>query len=143
MNRTLIFVALLGCTGSNTAKDTSPTEVTSGSRTVMPQTMKPGGTQPSVNWVKGPALTTSESELVTWFEAQQRDGKPRMTRVPIVLARGKTGFDTRGVKIGSATVYVSDAALGIGIASRARSCTSDTCAFIAEGFWRGKEDGSY
>ena len=104
---------------------------------------KPGAPKPSVNWTKGPALSSSASDLVTWFEAQKRNGEPRMTRVPIVMKKGDTGWSMRGVKIGAVEVYVTDAALGMGIAMRANKCTDATCPFLVEGFWRGKDDGSY
>ena len=106
--------------------------------------MKPGAPKPSVNWVKGPALTSSSSDLVAWFEAQKRNGEPRMTRVPITLKKGDAGWSTRGVKIGPVEVYVTDAALGMGISMRANKCSGETCPFIVEGFWRGKQDdGAY
>ena len=80
MNRWLVAALLVGCSGGDKAKVAEPQP---GSDT-MAQQMKPGAPKPSVNWVKGPAISSSADELVAWFEAQQRDGAPRMTRVPIV-----------------------------------------------------------
>lgn len=109
---------------------------------------KPGNLKPTGGgrFVKGAPLSPAKS-LIAWFEAQKRNGEPRLTRVPIVLKRGDVGFSPRGVRIGGAPdaleVYVSDAALGVGITDRARTCTAETCPFIVEGYWRGDEDGVY
>ena len=48
-------------------------------------------------------------------------------------------------RIGSLEVYANDAALGMGLADRARSkCKgADQCAFWVEGYWRGKAEDSY
>jgi hypothetical protein len=112
------------------------------------QIKKPGMPKPTVNWVKGPVLTTSAGELVAWFDAQTRNGEPRMTRVPIVMKREKLGntvggFTNEGVKIGSIEANVNDGALGISIKMRSRSCAGETCPFIVEGFWRGKDERGY
>ena len=145
----LALLLVAACTGgaSSTKPTTNEPVVTDGSANTgsasVTQMKKPGMPKPTVSWVKGPAVTASADELVAWFEAQKREGQPRMTRVPIVMKRGDTGFSSRGVKIGNVEVYVSDAALGIGMAMRARSCTGETCPFIVQGFWHGKEDGSY
>jgi hypothetical protein len=147
MNRTWFVVALLAacicaCTGGKATKDPSLTGGSSTAGSDSMPTMKPGAPKPSVNWVKGPAVTSPD--LVAWFEDQKRNGEPRMTRVPIVLSRGDAGFSTRGVKIGAIEVHVTDSALGQGIAMRAMKCKDATCPFIVEGFWRGKEaDGGY
>jgi len=144
MNRTWFLVVLLvACTGGKAAKDPSPTGGSATGSGSMPTTMKPGAPKPSVNWVKGPALTSSANDLVAWFEAQKRNDEPRMTRVPIVLKRGDAGWSVRGVKIGAVEVFVSDTALGMGIAMRANKCSGETCPFLVEGFWRGKDEGSY
>jgi len=147
MNRTSFLVALLvACTGGRAAKDPSVTgggsaaESGSGS---MAQQMKPGAPRPSVSWTKGPAVTSPPNDLVAWFAAQQRNGEPRMTRVPIVLSQGDAGWSNRGVKIGALEVYISDAALGQSIAMRAMKCQDATCAFIVEGFWRGQQETGY
>ncbi len=102
-----------------------------------------GAPTPQVAWERGPALTSSANELVAWFEAHAHSGEPRMTRVPIVLSKGVTGWSTNGVKIGATRVHIHDAALGIGIATRARACTEATCGFLVEGWWRGAVDGTY
>ena len=83
------------------------------------------------------------ADLIAWFEAQQRNGEPRMTRVAIVMKKGDAGWSTNGVKLGALEVFVSDAALGQGMAMRAMKCKDATCPFIVEGFWRGKEDDRY
>lgn len=143
MNR-MWFVALLlvACTGGKAA----PTPTTVGSAPgddSMPTMMKPGAPKPSVNWVKGPALSASAAELIAWFDAQKRGDEPRMTRVAIVMKKGDAGWSTNGVKLGSLEVFISDAALGQGMAMRAMKCKDATCPFIVEGFWRGQEDGRY
>ena len=106
----------------------------------MSGSMKPGQKTGGGPFVKGAALTPKQ-DLVAWFESQKRNGEPRLTRVPIVLKKGAVGFQLRGAKIGTAPdaleVFVSDAALGVGLADRARSCTEATCNFIVEGYWRG------
>lgn len=113
----------------------------------MTQTMKPGAPKSTASWVTGPALSSPAKDVIAWFEAQKRNGEPRMTRIPIVLKRGQVGFDNHGVKIGTGSdpvvVFVSDAALGMGIAMRANKCTEATCPFIVEGFWRGKDGDEY
>lgn len=164
MNRTSLLVALLvACTGGKAAKDPSVTSgssatggssaaggpsITGGSSAdtgsaAMAQQMKPGAPKPSVNWTKGPAVTSPANDLLAWFAAQQRNGAPRMTRVPIVLSQGDAGWSNRGVKIGALEVYISDAALGQSIAMRAMKCQDPTCAFIVEGFWRGQQETGY
>jgi len=148
MQRSWLVVALVACTGGTAAKDRSPASGGSatGSGSVS-QTMKPGVRAPTVSWIAGPALTSPAKDVIAWFEAQKRNGEPRLTRVPIVLSRGQVGFDGRGVRIGTGPdpveVYISDAALGIGIRDRARACPDPTCPFIVEGFWRGQGEGGY
>jgi len=105
--------------------------------------MKLGASTPNAAWERGPALTSSANALVTWFEAQTQNGKPRMTRVPMGLNKGVAGWSTNGANIGATRVHVNDAALGIGIAMRANACTDATCAFLVEGWWRGAVDGTY
>ena len=144
MNRTWFLVALLvSCTSGKAAKDPSPTTAGSAAGSDAMPTMKPGAPKPSVNWVKGPALTSSSADLVAWFESQKRNDEPRMTRVPVVLKKGDSGWSTRGVKIGPVEVYITDAALGQSMAMRAMKCKDATCAFIVEGFWRGKQESGY
>lgn len=97
---------------------------------------------------RGPQVTPVE-QLIAWLDAQQRDGKPRLVRLPVVLARRGPGFSTVGARIGGAsdalTVFVDDAKLGIGLADRARTACKDTptCALWLEGYWRGQLDGDY
>jgi hypothetical protein len=105
--------------------------------------MKPGAPKPSASWTQGPAVTSSEGDLVAWFEAQKRGGEPRMTRVPIVMKKGDAGWSTNGVALGPLSVRIVDTALGMGMAMRAQKCSDATCPFVVEGFWRGKVDGSY
>jgi hypothetical protein len=147
MNRTLFVALLVACTGGGASTKNAGSGGPSGSSTTgsdaVSQTKKPGATKPSVNWVKGPAVTAAASELVAWFEAQKRNGEPRMTRVPIVLKRGDAGWSSQGVKIGGLEVFVTDTALGMGIAMRANKCSGETCPFVVEGFWRGKADRGY
>lgn len=102
------------------------------------------GSQPTFE--KGVALSPAD-KLVAWMEAQQRDGKPRLLRLPIVLPQGTIGFDIAKARIGTAAdaveVYANDGALGIGLADRgAKACgEAATCAFRVEGYWRGKQLG--
>ncbi len=102
----------------------------------------------SATFVKGESLTPSAS-LMTWLESQQRDGKPRLIRLPIVLPKGPRGFDTSKAKLGGSTdaieVYANDTSLGIGLADRARQACKEsgatTCAFRVEGYWKGQQLG--
>jgi len=138
--RVWMFACLVACTGGKTTKDTAPT----GSGSEMAQKMP--GHESKPNWVQGVPLTPA-ADLIAWFESQKRNGEPRMTRIPVVMKKGQVGFTNIGAKIGTAAdavvVNLSDAALGIGIKDRARKCSGDTCPFIVEGFWRGKEGDSY
>ena len=95
-------------------------------------------------FVRGTSVTPTD-QLIAWFDQQKRNGEPRLTRVPLVLKKGQVGFSTRGARIGSLEVYANDAALGMGLADRARSkCKgADQCAFWVEGYWRGKAEDSY
>jgi hypothetical protein len=141
----LIVVVLAACAGDKTSSKVPTAGSAGGSGSAM-STLKPGSTKPSGTFVQGAPLTPAKG-LVAWFEEQKRDGQPRLTRVPIVLKRGDVGFSARGARIGGSAdaleVFVSDAALGVGIAERARKCTGDTCPFLVEGYWRGDEDGAY
>jgi len=99
-------------------------------------------------FVPGAAVTPAAA-LIAWLDAQQRDGQPRLIRLPIVLARGSVGWSTRGAKIGGAAdaveIFVNDAALGIGLADKAHMlCKADaSCAVWLVGYWRGKQDDAY
>lgn len=99
-------------------------------------------------FVRGPSVTPGD-QLVAWLEQQTFDGEPRLVRLPLVLVKDDFEFSTRGAKIGggadAVVVHANDAALGIGLADRARNqCKgADTCAMWIEGYWRGTQDGSY
>jgi hypothetical protein len=108
----------------------------------MNKTTKQGGSTASFD--KGPSLTPAD-KLVAWLDSQKLDGKPRLLRLPIVLSRGQVGFDISKAKIGNGpdavVIYANDSALGVGLGDRADDkCEgADTCAFRAEGYWRGKQ----
>jgi hypothetical protein len=145
----LVVGMLAACTGapSPTQPPTTTGEPTGGSGSAVTM-MKPGKMKPTggATFVKGAALTPAK-DLIAWFDAQERNGEPRLTRVPVVLKREGVAFSRRGARIGTGPdaleVFVSDAALGIGITDRARKCTEPTCPFLVEGYWRGTQDGVY
>ena len=60
-----------------------------------------------------------------------------MTRVPMVLTKGLTGWSTNAATIGRTRVHLNDAALGVGIAIPANACTEAICAFLVQGGRRG------
>jgi len=98
-------------------------------------------------FVKGPSLTPT-AKLVEWMDGQKLDGKPRLLRLPIVLPMGQIGYDISKARIGGAAdaleVYANDSALGVGLADRAAPCEAQnapSCAFLVEGYWRGKQLG--
>jgi hypothetical protein len=99
-------------------------------------------------FVRGPSVTPGD-KLIAWLDAQTVGGEPRLVRLPVVLSKGPSGFSTRGARIGAAAgaleIHCNDAALGIGLADRARQhCKqAPTCAMWLEGYWRGKQDGDY
>jgi hypothetical protein len=99
----------------------------------------PGG---SATFERGPSLTPKE-KLVDWMDSQKRGNEPRLLRVPIVLPHGDMGYDISKAKIGDLEVYANDSQLGVGLADRAQQKCADgpTCAFLAEGYWRGKQMG--
>jgi hypothetical protein len=143
MSRWGLVVLLVACTGTSATKHTA-----AGSGAEVTQTKKPGASKPTVNWVKGPALSAPAAELIAWFAAQQRNGEPRMTRVALVLHREKMGstvggFTNLGATIGPIAVNASDGALGISLKMRAQGCSGETCAFIVQGFWRGQNERGY
>ena len=135
--RYVVIAGLLIACGKSPTVD-KPTENGSGS---MNKTANRG---PAATFEKGASLSPAD-KLVTWLESQKLDGKPRLLRLPIVIARGQLGFDTSKVKIGTGAdaldIYVNDAALGEGLADRAETKCGDapTCAFRVEGYWRGKQ----
>lgn len=92
-------------------------------------------------WERGPALSTPAEALVAWFVAQHVGGEPRLTRAPVVLARGPMGWSLAGAALGPLRVRLDDAALGIGIATRAQACREAPCAFLVEGWWSDGPDG--
>lgn len=137
-----LLAACPGGSGSSGAKIDEPNVTNAGSSDV---TKTPDAGD---RFVRGPAVTPAD-KLVAWFEQQKRGSEPRLVRVPLVLAKAGPGFATRGATIGSGagalSVYANDAALGIGLADRARrECKGATaCAMWVEGYWRGKQDGDY
>lgn len=137
MNRWLV-IALVAACGKGAQKPVAEPGSDS-----MAQQMKPGAPKSSAAWTQGPAVASSESDLVAWFESQKRNGEPRMTRVPIVMKKADGGWSTNGVGLGPLSVRIVDSALGMGMAMRAQKCSDATCPFVVEGFWRGKVDGSY
>lgn len=110
-------------------------------------------TSPSVtshaSFERGIALTPSD-KLIAWLDGQKRNGQPWLVRIPLMLRRGAVGFELRGARVGTASdaleVLVSDVALGVGLADRARfECapTANYCGFAAEGYWRGNQEERY
>lgn len=143
----LSLALLAACANGDRPQHASSMGGTSSQGTDSMSTMQPnlppdGASTPSATWERGPALTSSASELAAWFAAQISNGAPRITRVPLLLSKGPTGWSTTGVGIGALRVHVNDAALGIGLAMRAQACTETPCAFLVEGVWRGAVDGA-
>lgn len=97
-------------------------------------------------FVQGAALSPGD-KLVSWLDAQKIGGEGKLLRVPVVLAKGQVGWTLQGAKLGTAgdavTVNLDDTALGIGLGQRARKCKEAPCAFLVEGYWRGKQEGAY
>jgi len=102
--------------------------------------------QSSGAFVQGASLSPGD-KLVTWLEAQKVGGEAKLLRVPVVLAKGQVGWALQGAKLGTGgdavTVKLDDTALGIGLGQKARKCKDAPCAFLVEGYWRGKQDGTY
>ena len=148
MMRAWFCVVLLGCNGS-ARKDSPATTATptataaAGSDALVTKPKLGAPTSQATSWVQGAPLSPAAG-LVLWLDAQTRDGEPRLVRIPIALPRGDTGYTLDGVRIGggadAVTVYVVDTALGIGLANRALRCDGDTCPFLAEGYWRGRDE---
>ena len=99
----------------------------------MTRTMKPGMPKIAREWVQGPPITAPAEDLAAWLAAQA----PRLVRVAFTLDRDAHGFTSRSARIGALTVQINDAALGVGIADRARRCEHAVCAFISEAYWEG------
>lgn len=91
-------------------------------------------------WTKGVAVTPTD-QLLTWLDAQKRDGEALLIKVPVVVGKGfGPGFDISNSKIGELEVVLDDTALGVGVADKAMSfCRGkDSCAMWLEGYWKGK-----
>lgn len=92
---------------------------------------------------------TPADKLLAWLEVQTRNGEPRLIRLPVLLGAGMSGFSTSNCKIGASsdalTIVLNDAALGVGIADKARPCKGKPqCAMWLEGYWQGKDSqGDY
>ncbi|MBA3542522.1 MAG: hypothetical protein H0T79_23100 [Deltaproteobacteria bacterium] len=92
---------------------------------------------------------SSASTVLAWLESQTRGGEPRLVRIPVLLGTGMSGFSNTNCKLGTApdalTIVLDDAALGVGIADKARSCKGQPqCAMWLEGYWQGKDElGDY
>ena len=102
---------------------------------------KPGsGSQAS--FVKGVSLKPSD-KLVEWMEQQKRGKEARLLRLVVVIPNDNGSFNIGKAKIGDLEVYANDSALGVGLADRADTeCSgAPSCAFRAEGYWRGKQLG--
>lgn len=138
---TAIVLACNGGSKSTTLRPPSPGDA-QGSGSVKMTPDSPG------SFVRGPAVTPAE-QLIAWLDSQQRNGEPRLVRLPVVLGKRGPKFSTVGARIGGApdalTVFVDDAKLGIGLADRARTACKDapSCALWLEGYWRGQQDGDY
>lgn len=93
------------------------------------------------------APITPADKLVEWLDGAKRDGQARLLRVPVVISRGQVGFDTSKVTIGAngPAVFLDDSSMGVGISDRAMQKCGDaqTCAFMVEGYWRGKQGQGY
>jgi hypothetical protein len=93
-------------------------------------------------FVRGSATEPKEA-LLAWLAAQSSD---RRLRLPVVLGRGAVGFSLRAARVGGGPdplmINIDDAALGVGLAERARQACGDAamCAMWVEGSWRGGED---
>lgn len=93
-------------------------------------------------FVKGAALTPKD-QLIAWLDGQQRNGEPRLVRVPLVVPNIAGTYDISKARIGEVEVYANDSALGNGLADRAESaCKEGDCGFLVEGYWRGQQGPS-
>jgi len=134
MKSALIALLVVGCGKSPTVDKPIGG---SGSMNKTPNAKGSGAT-----FEKGPSLTPKE-KLVEWMDSQKRGSEARLLRVPIVLPHGDMGYDISKAKIGDLEVYANDSALGVGLADRAQQKCADgpSCAFLVEGYWRGKQMG--
>ena len=73
MNRWLLLALVAGCTGGKSAKD-PVVEPQPGSDS-MAQQMKPGAPKPSVAWTQGPAISSSEGDLVAGIGDEADKGR--------------------------------------------------------------------
>jgi hypothetical protein len=145
----VLIAGLLACTGAANPgkpdKRPAPEDTRAGSarEPMTNMTSDMGG-----SFLRGSAVTPAD-QLVAWLDQQVRGGEPLRVRLPVVLANDGFGFSTMGARIGGSadavTIFVNDAALGIGLAQQARKQCQDepTCAMWLEGYWRGKQDGEY
>ncbi len=140
MKHLWLIALIVGCgKGHAVDKPNGGSDVATGSGTMM---NKPGsGTKAA--FVRGIALTP-KAAFLTWLDSQKLEGQPRLVRLPIVLPRDGASFDISKARIGTGAdaleVYANDSSLGVGLADRAHSACEDTavtCAFLAEGYWRG------
>jgi hypothetical protein len=136
MTRVWLYLALMTACGNGHVDKPSNASRAGDSMT------KPSGSGGSkATFVRGVA-TSPKDDLHKWLETQKLDGKPRLLRVPIILAKGATGYDISKARIGSGgdalEVYANDSSLGVGLADRASQiCKNDepTCGFWVEGYW--------
>lgn len=139
-----LFATLVACTSTSAAPKAVAKRGSSAPEDAMHKTPDDGGG----TFVRGAAVKPA-TELAAWLDKQQRDGKPRLVRLPVVLKPGNVGFTTRGARVGAGDdaleLYANDASLGVGLADRARKQCADKpqCAFWLDGYWRGKVDGGY
>jgi len=142
---------LCGCTGGSRQVDKptgSADESAAGSSSEGSANVKMTSNDQGGTFVRGPSVAPGD-KLIAWLDQQQRNGEPRLVRLPVILQKGQVGFSTRGARIGTSAdaveVYLMDAALGIGVENRARSqCKgAPQCAMWLEGYWRGKQEGAY
>ena len=145
MKHLWLIALIVGCgKGHAVDKPNGGSDVATGSGTMM---NKPGSGS-KATFVRGVALTP-KAPFLAWLESQKLEGEPRLVRLPLVLPRDGASFDISKARIGAAAdalvVYANDASLGVGLADRAQSACEDTavttCAFLAEGYWRGDKGG--
>lgn len=141
MTRTwLVALVIAGCGKSASVVDNPTNGNQIGSNMSKP------GSGSKATFVKGVALTPKD-KLVEWLDAQKRGREARLVRLPVVLPKVDGVYDISKAKIGAAAdaleLYANDATLGVGLADRASGCKGPTCAFLVEGYWRGKKAGGY
>jgi hypothetical protein len=98
-------------------------------------------------FVRGPALAPAD-QLLAWLEDRRRDAKPRLVRVPVVLATAAGALDLASARLGAGAdalaVRLDDSLLGVGLEWHAkRDCKGQSsCAFWVHGYVRGTADGA-